>query len=162
MGQEIERKFLVSGSQWQDAVCRKIDYQQGYLTRGKGVSVRIRIGDGKARLNIKSATLGIVRKEFEYPIPLEDAETMLDELCGDKTIEKVRHYVEYQGHTWEIDVFKGANDGLIVAELELNSENEVFALPEWVGEEVSEDSRYFNVALIDNPYCQWHSKDQTL
>jgi len=155
MGTEIERKFLVKGEGWRAALRRSVDYRQGYMSEGDNASVRVRISDRDAFLNIKSATLGIHRLEFEYPIPREDAEAMLDNICRRPLIEKTRHYVEHAGHTWEVDVFKGDNEGLVVAELELASEDEPFERPDWLGEEVSHEPRYYNVCLVQHPYKEW-------
>lgn len=118
-------------------------------------SVRIRISGDRANLNIKSATLGISRKEYEIDLPLSDAKEMLHNLCDRPFIEKIRHIVPVAGHRWEIDQFQGDNDGLIVAEIELSDENESFEKPAWLGKEVSDDSRYYNVRLTTNPYNTW-------
>lgn len=155
VGQEIERKFLVVSEQWRDAVVAHVVYRQGYLCGNQRSSVRIRVSDQEARLNIKSATLGIERQEYDYPLPLEEAHTLLDCLCEQPLIEKTRYYVDYQGKRWEIDVFAGDNAGLIVAEIELACVDETIALPPWVGEEVSHDPRYYNVSLVKYPYKDW-------
>lgn len=155
MATEIERKFLVVNDSWREAVFKSVRYRQGYLAGDKACSVRVRISDKDAHLNIKSATLGISRLEYDYPIPVEDADEMLDRLCTSPVVEKTRHYVRRGGHVWEIDVFEGENKGLIVAEIELNSEDEAFERPSWVGEDVSHDTRYYNVALAETPYSQW-------
>jgi adenylate cyclase len=155
MATEIERKFLVVSDGWRGAVRRSARYRQGYLASGPSSSVRIRTSENEAWLNIKGATLGVRRSEYEYPIPLADANEMLDTLCDGAVIEKTRYYVEHEGKLWEVDVFDGANDGLVVAEIELGSENEAFARPDWLGEEVSHDRRYYNVSLVSHPYCSW-------
>jgi adenylate cyclase len=155
MATEIERKFLVVNDGWRGAVQRRARYRQGYLASGPASSVRIRTSEDGAWLNIKGATLGVRRSEYEYPIPLTDADEMLDELCDGALIEKTRYFVEHQGKIWEIDVFDGANDGLVVAEIELDSEDEAFARPDWLGEEVSHDRRYYNVSLVNHPYSSW-------
>lgn len=160
MATEIERKFLVAGDAWRDQTDEGVRYRQGYLTSlapgGEGrASIRVRMQGDAAYLNIKSATLGIRRQEFEYPIPAADAKAMLDDLCVGAVIEKTRYHVTCQDHVWEIDVFHGDNAGLIVAELELADEQEVFTRPEWLGEEVSEDTRYYNVCLAEHPYKDW-------
>ncbi|MBR5026360.1 MAG: CYTH domain-containing protein, partial [Victivallales bacterium] len=113
-----------------------------------------------AKLTIKSKKLesGISRYEFEYPIPLEDAETMMAEFCGGRIVEKTRHYVNFAGHCWEVDEFFGANKGLVVAEIELESSDEKFEKPDWVGEDVTADNRYGNQNLADNPFREWKSK----
>lgn len=155
MATEIERKFLVVDDSWRASVFRSTPYRQGYLAGGKSSSVRVRTSDSGAWLNIKGATLGVRRREYEYPIPQSDAEQMLAELCDGALIEKTRHFVEYEGKIWEVDVFEGDNEGLVVAEVELESETEPFARPSWVGEEVSNDTRYYNVCLASHPFKSW-------
>lgn len=155
MALEIERKFLLEDDSWRTQVVRSVTMQQGYLGSDRQCSVRVRRAGDSAWLNIKSATLGIERLEFEYAIPVADAETMLQRLCGARSLSKTRHHVPHGGHLWEIDEFDGDNRGLIVAELELTSVDEPFARPAWLGQEVSDDPRYYNVCLIDNPYIHW-------
>ncbi len=155
MGTEIERKFLLRDDSWRAAVERSVSMRQGYLSAQAPCSVRVRLEGNEARLNIKSATLGIERQEFEYAIPVADAEAMLDTLCGGRAVAKQRHYVRHAGHLWEIDEFSDANHGLVVAELELDSVDEPFVAPPWLGEEVSADERYYNVRLIEHPYSAW-------
>ncbi len=158
MAIEIERKFRVINNDWKNSILKKNEFRQGYLGTDALSSTRIRIANESAFLNIKSATLGIFRNEYEYAIPLADATEILENLAHKPLIEKTRYYVEHQGHTWEIDVFEGDNKGLIVAEIELNHENENFALPCWIGEEVSDDKRYYNVCLVTHPYKDWTDK----
>jgi len=158
MGIEIERKFLVLNTEWQSNVHRSQHYRQGYLKQDGKCSVRIRIAGKHAHFNIKSAKTSISRAEYEYEIPLQDATEMLDNLRVGAVIEKTRHLVTHGDHIWEIDVFEGDNAGLIVAEIELGKENETFELPEWLGEEVSEDTRYLNASLVTKPYCDWDDK----
>ena len=156
MAVEIERKFLVTNDSWRAAVKKSSDYRQGYLADMAGkASVRVRIADGDANVNIKSMTLGVTRQEYEYQIPLQDGREMLANLCIGPVIEKRRHLVDYGNHTWEIDVFEGDNAGLIVAEIELSAEDETFELPQWAGKEVSDDERYYNVCLAQHPYKEW-------
>lgn len=155
MATEIERKFLVADQRWREKADAGQRLAQGYLVGGRHASVRVRIEGEQANLNIKSATLGIHRQEFEYPIPLDDARQLLDELCEHPVIEKVRYHVEHAGHTWEIDVFEGDNAGLVVAEIELDHEDELFEHPSWLGPEVSDDVRYYNVNLVKHPYKDW-------
>jgi len=155
MAIEIERKFLVKNNDWQKQVHRSQTYRQGYLKQSGESSVRVRIGGDRAHLNIKGGKVSIRRMEYEYEIPVQDANEILDNLCVGSVISKTRHLVEHLGHTWEIDVFEGDNAGLIVAEIELQDENEPFELPDWLGEEVSEDVRYFNAALVTQPFCSW-------
>ncbi|MBI5450751.1 MAG: CYTH domain-containing protein [Gammaproteobacteria bacterium] len=156
MAQEIERKFLLINDDWRAQVSRQSYYRQGYLAGGERSSIRVRVADGQAWLNIKSATLGIQRTEFEYQIPLADAQQMLDRFCLGAVIEKTRYFVTVAGHLWEIDVFDGANAGLVVAEIELDDEHEAFVRPAWLGAEVSDDPRYYNVCLVEHPYSQWN------
>ena len=160
MAIEIERKFLVVNDTWRAAADAGMRLRQGYLSRVTGAdavrsSVRVRTDGERAFLNIKSATLGIRRQEYEYPIPLADAEAMLAELCVGAVVEKTRYHVASGAHVWEIDVFAGDNTGLVVAEIELDDESESFQRPGWLGEEVSDDPRYYNVCLADRPYCRW-------
>ena len=155
MGVEIERKFLIKDDSWRAEVVKSTRYRQGYLTSVETCSIRVRIAGDKATINIKSATLGVTRTEYEYPIPIEEAEEILDHLCTKPLIEKTRHIVEHDGHTWEIDVFEDDNDGLVVAEIELDQADQDFTLPGWTGKEVSDDPRYYNVCLVKHPYKDW-------
>ena len=155
MAMEIERKFLVSSNQWKAGVVRESYFRQGYLANGENSSIRVRIGERSAELNIKSVTRGVRRQEYEYTIPLEDAEQILTHLCTKPLIEKTRFYVEHAGNLWEVDQFSGANEGLVVAEIELTSEDEVFVKPDWVDKEVTHDLRYNNVSLVIHPFKDW-------
>ena len=155
MGIEIERKFLVANDAWRKDVISEAHLKQGYLANQERASVRVRIGDGRAYLNIKSATLGIRRSEFEYEIPISDAEEMLEQVAIRPFIGKTRYRVKCGEHIWEVDLFHGENEGLIVAEIELAAEDESFEMPEWAGKEVSDDVRYFNVCLVKRPFCRW-------
>lgn len=155
MADEIEHKFLIKNQQWKQNVHKSTEYKQGYMVSDKNKSVRIRISDNKAWLNIKSATIGTSRKEFEYEIPLEEGTEILYTLCERPLIEKIRHLVTYKQHIWEIDVFSGDNESLIVAEVELNSIDEHFDKPSWLGQEVTHDIRYYNNSLCKNPYKNW-------
>lgn len=154
MAKEIERKFLVKTADWVPQGAGKY-YKQGYLNSQKERVVRVRIAGDKGQLTIKGITTGVTRAEFEYAIPTEEAGLMLDNLCEKPLIEKHRHKEVHGGKTWEIDVFHGDNEGLVVAELELKSEDEAFDRPAWLGEEVSSDPRYFNSNLLKNPYKSW-------
>jgi CYTH domain-containing protein len=154
MGTEIERKFLVTGDGWR-ANASAASCRQGYLAVGPPVAVRVRIMGGKATLNVKKATLDIVRDEFEYEIPGRDAEEILNNLCEGCIIEKTRYRIEFGGKKWEIDEFSGANSGLVVAEIELDSPGEAFLEPPWLGAEVSGDARYLNSTLSRRPYSLW-------
>lgn len=152
MATEIERKFLVKGQDWKIGAKSRL-YRQGYL--GTQPVVRVRIAGEKAFLTIKGPTQGIARAEYEYSIPVADAAEMLDNLCQKPLIEKVRYTLEHAGHIWEIDEFMGENAGLIVAEVELESSDTALELPDWVGEEVSHDPRYYNTNLVRLPYSRW-------
>ncbi len=154
MGTEIERKFLVTGNEWRD-MAAGIRYCQGYLCSGKERTVRVRIAGDTAFLTIKGETSGISRMEYEYPIPVEDAKVLLAELCEQPIIEKKRYTINYQGFVWEVDEFFGENEGLLVAEIELEEEGQRFAKPPWVGAEVSSDRRYANASLVKNPFSTW-------
>ena len=158
---ETELKFLPKNDEWRSQAMRHVMIKQGYFTRAEDYNVRVRIIDGKsAKLTIKSKKLesGISRYEFEYPVPLEDAETMMAEFCGKRIVEKTRHYVDFAGHRWEVDEFFGANEGLVVAEIELESADETFEKPDWAGEDVTADNRYGNQNLADRPFREWKGK----
>lgn len=159
MGIEIERKFLLRNDEWKAHVTETHIIKQGYLQSGldssQKSSVRIRINNKQANINVKSAELSAVRQEYEYEIPLHDAEEMLRTLCSGVVIEKTRYYVPYGSHLWEVDVFDGDNNGLQMAEIELGSLHEAFEKPDWIGAEVSHDGRYYNNYLIKNPYYKW-------
>lgn len=152
MAIEIERKFLVAGTAWCDAT--GVLFSQGYLNRDKERTVRVRIAGEKAFLTIKGLTKGASRAEYEYEIPVADGEQLL-KLCEKPIIEKIRRIVSHDGATWEVDEFLGENAGLVVAEIELQSEDQVFTRPEWLGEEVTHDSRYFNSSLANHPFSRW-------
>jgi adenylate cyclase len=152
MAVEIERKFLVTPGVWQQAP--GVLYRQGYLNRDKARTVRVRVAGEAAFLTIKGASVGATRAEFEYPIPLADAQALLA-LCDGPLIEKTRHVLTHAGTVWEVDVFAGDNAGLVVAEVELTSEDQPFVRPDWLGEEVTQDARYFNSKLATHPYTRW-------
>jgi adenylate cyclase len=154
MGEEIERKFLVSGEAWRETA-EGTRYRQGFLSTEPERTVRVRVAGPRGSITVKGKNLGARRAEFEYEIPLADAERMLDTLCKRPLIEKVRYVLAVGAHTWEIDVFEGDNAGLVVAEIELRREDEAFERPEWVGDEVTDDPRYFNSNLVANPYRAW-------
>lgn len=160
MGIEIERKFLVLDDSWRSAADAGTPLRQAYLSRVTGAdavrsSIRVRTDGECAYLNIKSATMGVRRQEYEYPIPPADAEAMLADLCVGAVVEKIRYHVTVGAHVWEIDVFTGANAGLVVAEIELDDETDAFEHPPWLGKEVSMDTRYYNVCLAERPYSSW-------
>ncbi len=155
MATEIERKFRVNTDAWvpQDP---GMHFKQGYLNSQKERVVRVRIEGARAKLTIKGITTGVTRAEFEYTIPIDDATALLDHLCEQPLIDKHRHVEMHAGRKWEIDVFHGENEGLVVAEVELPSEDAKLALPPWAGDEVSGDPRYFNSNLLKQPYRTWH------
>lgn len=153
MALEIERKFLVQKDDWrveQGTLCR-----QGYLNSDEERSVRVRVIDDRGYLTVKGISRGAVRVEYEYQIPRSEAQAMLDNLCEKPLIEKRRYKIDYKGLVWEVDEFFGDNQGLIVAEVELESEDQVYVKPEWIGEEVTGDPKYFNANLIHHPYSRW-------
>lgn len=156
MGVEIERKFLVRGRPWTGR--RGQIMRQGYLANQDGTTLRVRMVGDRATLTIKGPSQGMSRLEFEYQIPASDASDMLNQLAKGGLIEKTRYLIEHEGHCWEVDVFAGENAGLVVAEIELTTEEEVFARPSWLGLEVTQDCRYFNSALSRHPYSQWTRK----
>lgn len=151
---EIERKFLVISDAWKAEALPPSAFRQGYLRADERATVRVRLAGEEAWLTIKGMRTGISRAEFEYPIPTDEALLMLEGCCGE-CIEKDRYRVPHAGHVWEVDVFHGANAGLVVAEVELEAADEKVVVPEWVGEEVSEDVRYTNSYLSLNPVAGW-------
>jgi adenylate cyclase len=155
MATEIERKFLVSGESWRDAVESETRMVQGYVANNQSATVRVRVAGDRAFLTIKGMMHGASRSEYEYPIPPADAEAMLDELAISPPIDKVRHRVRCGDHVWDLDVFAGENAGLVMAEVELDSEDETFEMPDWAGREVTGDKRYYNVNLSRNPFSRW-------
>lgn len=154
MSTEIERKFLVKSEDWRSLANGKL-YRQGYLSTKKSCTVRVRLVGNQGYITIKGATQGISRAEYEYPIPAEDAQAMLDNLCDRPLIEKTRYKIELAGLVWEVDEFAGENQGLIVAEVELTDENQIIELPDWIDKEVSDDPRYFNANLTQHPFSKW-------
>ena len=154
MGTEIERKFLLAGESWKEGAQGTL-FRQGYLSMVPERNVRVRTQGEKAFLTIKGRTEGVSRLEFEYEIPLADARHLLDALCERPLIEKTRYLISHGGLVWEIDVFHGDNAGLVVAEVELEHEAQTFEKPPWVGEEVSDDPRYYNASLVKHPFNRW-------
>ncbi len=153
MGKEIERKYLLVGDEWKSLATGTL-FRQGYLNSQKERVVRARTMGQKAALTIKGITVGATRLEFEYEIPFDDCEQLL-QLCEQPLIEKTRYKIEAGGLVWEVDEFHGVNDGLVVAECELETEDQQINKPAWVGEEVTGDPRYYNSNLIANPYSTW-------
>jgi len=156
MGVEIERKFLIDPARWTPQGAGT-PMRQGYLSSAKHCAVRVRIAGDDAFLTVKGVTNGVSRLEFEYAIPRADAEALLAQLCAPPLVEKTRHRQEVAGKLWEIDVFHGDNDGLIVAEIELAAEDEAFEPPDWVMAEVSDDPRYYNANLARHPFKNWRA-----
>ncbi|MFZ5952973.1 MAG: CYTH domain-containing protein [Candidatus Rifleibacteriota bacterium] len=154
MGKEIERKYLVKSDEFKK-LAKGTSYRQGYLSTVKERTVRVRTIDEKGFLTIKGITVGASRVEYEYEIPAKEADDMLSNLCEKPLIEKNRYKIPFAGLTWEVDEFFGDNDGLIVAEVELQSEDQKIEKPAWVGEEVTTDPRYFNSNLTKNPFKNW-------
>ncbi len=171
MSIEIERKFLVTGDGWRAAAHRVVPMAQGYLNdlaamdssvdgrAAMKASVRVRIAGDEAFLNLKSRELGHTRQEFDYPVTLDDARALLALSVGG-LIDKRRHYVQHEGHLWEVDEFLGDNLGLVVAEIELASAEQTFAKPEWAAREVTDSLRYYNLALASRPYSQWSEAER--
>lgn len=160
MGLEIERKFLVVGDRWRQEVTHSLEMRQGYLAgEGGRASVRVRLEGDEARLNIKAAVIGSARDEYEYPMPAEDCRRLLETLCVGR-LEKIRHYIEHEGLTWEVDEFLHDNAGLIVAEVELGAVDQTFVKPDWLGRELTDDRRYYNHHLALHPWKGWaHDAD---
>lgn len=155
MAIEVEHKFLLANNDWRKQVSHSVKYRQGYLSSLATNSIRVRVSDSQAWLNIKSATIGNQRFEYEYEIPMQDADEIITNLCKRPLIEKTRHFVAHDKHLWEIDEFDGDNEGLIVAEIELSKPYEVYVKPSWVGQEVTHDLRYYNNNLVIHPYSEW-------
>lgn len=155
MGQEIERKYLVAADDWHGEVKSSTHIVQGYLTTQAKATVRVRIRDERAYLTIKGQPTGIARAEYEYEIPAADARAMLADLAEPGVIDKRRNLVPYAGYLWEVDVFSGANEGLVMAEVELSDPDEDPQLPSWVGAEVTDDPRYLNSSLSQRPFTTW-------
>ena len=154
MALEIERKFLLKNDSWKKEVYDKKEIAQGYLNSNPERTIRVRIIGETGFLTIKSKSKGSVRNEFEYEIPLNDAQQLI-ELCEKPILAKTRDFVNHENHIWEIDVFEKENKGLEVAEVELKNENEPFILPDWIGNEVTHEARYFNSQLANNPFSNW-------
>lgn len=154
MGIEIERKFLIKSDSWRYEA-RGLRYLQGYLSRDKERTIRVRTIGDKGFLTIKGISRGLVRTEYEYEIPYDDAREMLRELCEEPLIDKQRYRISYRDLIWEVDEFSGENQGLIFAEVELDDENQSLLKPPWIGKEVTGDPRYFNSNLVKHPFSKW-------
>ena len=155
MGVEIERKFLVNPEKWDKLVKpESAHYRQGYLVDDDKKTIRVRVTDTQGYITFKGPTANFSRKEFEYKIPVKDGNELLDQFA-ESEVEKIRYRIEFEGKLWEVDVFLGDNEGLIVAEIELTNEDEQFSMPDWVTEEVSGDERYYNSNLSVHPFKKW-------
>lgn len=157
MAKEIERKFLINKNEL-GSLDNGISIRQGYVSTADHTVVRVRVAGSQAYLTLKGKSVGVTRSEFEYEIPIDEAEQIITELCSGPLVEKTRYLIDHCGHTWEIDVFHGDNDGLVVAEIELRYEEERFEMPSWVTSDVSSDARYYNSSLLDNPFKTWKEK----
>jgi adenylate cyclase len=151
---EIERKYLLRNDSWRSLGEGK-RYRQGYLSTEPGRTVRVRVAAGRGFITVKGLTVNVTRPEYEYAIPVEDADEMLDTLCLKPIIEKVRYTIEHAGLLWEVDEFEGENAGLVIAEVELTEADQTILLPDWIGKEVTDDARYYNASLISNPFTSW-------
>jgi adenylate cyclase len=152
---EIERKFLVRNDTWRDASASSSELRQGYLNLEQRCSIRVRTDGGRGWLNIKGATVGVQRLEYEFEIPVHEAEELLNNFAVAPLIEKTRHLVPHDGQLWEVDEFYGDNSGLVIAEIELDEVDQAVNLPEWVGQEVTHDVRYYNTSLTRHPFSRW-------
>ncbi len=155
MGQEIERKFLIDIGKL-GVLENGQSIKQGYVPTNNKTAVRVRVKGSEAFITLKGEIKGTTRSEFEYPIPVEDALAIMNELCSGPTIDKTRYVVKSAGHAWEIDIFHGDNEGLIVAEVELEDENEIVEIPDWVTKEITGDMKYYNSNLLDHPFSKWN------
>ena len=158
MGTEIERKFLLKSDAWRSQSVGKL-YRQGYVFQSADVTVRIRIAGVQGYITLKGKAEQYARPDFEYEIPVEDAQAMLDLWCQPRVVEKIRYRVPFGGVIWEVDAFQGLNQGLVLAEVELTSNAQAFELPDWIGQEVSDQDRYFNSSLAVYPYTQWMTEE---
>ncbi len=155
MNLEIERKFLVCDGRWRDGATGRQRLQQGYLANTAACSVRVRVAGGQGWISVKGMRAGRMRDEYEYPVPEADAAAMLAAFVDDPLIDKVRHRVPVEGHVFEVDEFQGANRGLVIAEIELDAPDEEFPRPPWLGDEVTDDGRYYNFRLVTEPFDAW-------
>jgi adenylate cyclase len=154
VGVEIERKFLLAGDGWR-ALGQPVLLRQGYLSSDPERVVRVRVEGDRAYLTVKGRSVGATRGEWEYPIPLADANELLERLCEQPIVEKFRRRIEFGGNLWEVDEFLGENQGLLLAEIELAAEDQPFDKPDWIGADVTHDQRYFNSNLVRHPYSRW-------
>jgi adenylate cyclase len=159
---EIERKFLVANDGWKNCVVRSVRIRDGLIANNKGQKARVRIANDIATIALKSRRRGLVRDEFEYAIPYSDAEEMLRIMCDDNVVDKVRHFVSHAGNTWQIDVYEGLLDGVVLAEIELTDADQKVILPDWIGAEVSADPRYRKVNMVAARLAKPNSPDNAL
>ncbi len=160
MKREIERKFRIRSNEWRNAVVREISIRQAYIARGPHLVVRVRLTDSDAWLTLKTASVGLVRQEFEYEMTRADALMLLTGPVEGCVVEKTRFLIPVSGLVWEIDVFEGYNQGLEVAEVELESEDQAIELPEWIGAEITGEERFYNSALAERPFSLWSTKER--
>ena len=160
MGKEIEKKFTVISDSYK-ANAAAYDIAQGYICTDENRVVRVRLKNGRAFLTVKNATIGYSRDEFEYEIPADDARVMLERVCIQPVISKRRYVTEHTGHVWEVDEFHGENEGLVIAEIELDDEDEPFSLPPFVGMEVTGNPLYYNARLFSHPFCRWSAEEKS-
>jgi CYTH domain-containing protein len=160
MREEIERKYWVRTDGWRALAVSARPLRQGYIAQGADLTVRVRVTAGEGRLTLKSRLAGPARMEFEYAIPPEEAHVLLGTYAGGRLVEKVRHAVPCEGRLWEVDVFSGRNDGLVLAEIELGSVGERVPLPDWVGRELTDDPRFYNQFLAEHPFGQWSQEER--
>lgn len=160
MALEVEYKFLVADASWREDADDGVRMSQGYLANRDRLSIRVRVAGDKAWLNVKHAESLTVRHEYEYPIPLADAEALLATACTGPQVEKTRYIVKHAQHVWEVDVFHADNEGLVMAEIELESPDERFQHPRWLGQDVSNDPRYLNQNLAKHPYGAWSPEER--
>jgi adenylate cyclase len=161
MAVEIERKFLVADHGWKNSIARSVRIRDGLIASNNGQKVRVRIANGVATIAIKSRRRGPARTEFEYAIPYSDAEEMLRTMCSRNVLDKVRHFVSYAGNTWQIDVYEGLLEGVVLAEIELTDADQKLTLPDWIGEEVTADPRYRKVNMVASRFAKPKVRDKT-
>jgi adenylate cyclase len=159
---EIERKFLVANHSWKNSVVRSVRIRDGLIANNKGHKARVRIANDVATIALKSGRRGLVRDEFEYAIPYSDAEEMLRIMCDGNVVDKVRHFVSHAGNTWQVDVYEGLLDGVVLAEIELTDADQKVILPDWIGAEVSADPRYRKVNMVAARLAKPNSPDNAL
>ena len=158
MSLEIERKFLIAHDGWKASVTRSARIRDGLISMSNGRKTRVRIAGGRATIAVKGEYTGLARSEFEYPIPVSDAEEMLRTMCDDRVLEKTRHYVSHVGLTWEIDVYEGLLEGVVIAEVELDRADRGLELPDWAGSEVTGNIRYRKITMLEEKHAERREK----